>query len=71
MILTEPSVEYSEQIRAYRQAFIESGESMDGTGGLREFDDPQDWIDFLDRHKDPQTIPAGRVPATQFIFVRE
>ena len=71
MMLIEPTIEYSEQIRTYRQEFIDSGESMDGTGGLIKFDDPQEWIDFLAKHKDPETIPEGRVSATQLIFVRE
>ena len=71
MLLTEPSMEYIEQIRAYRQAFIDSGDSMDGTGELRKFEDPQEWIGFLARHRDPKTVPEGRVPATQLIFVRE
>ena len=71
MKLIEPTMEYSKQIRAYRQEFLDSGDSMDGTGGLRNFDDPQEWIDFLVRHKDPKTVPEGRVPSTQFIFVRD
>lgn len=44
---------------------------MDGTGGLIKFDDPQEWIGFLAKHKNPETLPEGRVPATQLIFVRE
>ena len=71
MMLIEPTLEYGEQIRAYRQEFIDSGDSMDGTGGLIKFDDPQEWIDFLAKHKNPETLPEGRVPATQLIFVRE
>ena len=71
MKLIEPTMEYDRQIRAYRQEFMESGDSMDGTGGLSKFEDPQEWIDFLAKHRDPKTIPEGRVPATQLIFVRE
>ena len=71
MMLMEPTAEYGEQIRAYRQEFVDSGDSMDGTGGLIKFDDPQEWIDFLAKHKNPETLPEGRVPATQLIFVRE
>ena len=71
MMLIEPTPEYGEQIRAYRQEFVDSGDSMDGTGGLIKFDDPQEWIDFLAKHKNPETLPEGRVPATQLIFVRE
>ena len=71
MVLTEPTTEYSRQIQSYRKEFLECGDSMDGTGDLRQFDDPRDWIDYLDKHKDPQTVPEGRVPSTQFIFIRE
>ena len=71
MMLVEPTMEYGEQIRAYRQEFMDSGDSMDGTGGLSQFDDPQEWIGFLAKHRDPKTLPEGRVPATQLIFVRE
>ncbi len=71
MVLIEPTAEYSRQIQAYRQAFLDSGDSMDGTSGLRKFEDPLEWLDFLAKHKDPKTLPGGRVPATQFIFVRE
>ena len=71
MILMEPAAEYSRQIQAYRQAFLDSGDSMDGTGGLRNFENPSDWLTFLVKHKDPETLPEGRVPATQLIFVRE
>ena len=71
MILIEPTAEYGRQIQAYRQAFMDSGDSMDGTGGLSQFEDPLDWIHFLAKHKDPKTLPEGRVPATQFIYVRE
>ena len=71
MMLMEPTTEYGEQIRAYRQEFMNSGDSMDGTGGLRNFENPSDWLTFLVKHKDPKTLPEGRVPATQLIFVRE
>ncbi|MBR5730603.1 MAG: GNAT family N-acetyltransferase [Firmicutes bacterium] len=71
MILIEPSMEYAEQIRAYRREFIDSGDSMDGTGPLRRCEEPQDWINETARYTDPLTVPEGRVTATQYIFVRE
>ena len=71
MVLIEPTTEYSRQIQSYRKEFLDSGDSMDGTGDLRNFDDPREWIDYVEKHKDPQTVPEGRVPSTQFIFVRE
>ena len=71
MILIEPSAEYSSQIASYRLEFLQSGESMDGTGGLRNFDNPLDWIAYSDSFKDLRTVPEGYVPSTQYIFVRE
>ena len=71
MQLVEPTMAYCEQIRAYRQAFLDSGDSMDGTGGLRNFEDPKGWIAFSISCKNPQTVPQGKVAATQYLFVRE
>ena len=71
MRLIEPAIEYEGQIRAYRQAFLAGGESMDGTGALRRFDRPEDWIRWSDSYKDPLTVPQGRVPSTQYMLVRE
>ena len=71
MKLIEPTTEYCRQIRAYRKEFLDCGDSMDGTHGLREIEDPVKWIEHCVLYKDPLTIPDSRVPATQYIFVRE
>ena len=71
MIFTEPTVEYEEQIRAYRKAFLDCGDSMDGTGALRRTEDPIQWIERCELSKYPETVPDGLVPATQYIYVRE
>ena len=71
MKLTEPTIEYEGQIRAYRKAFLDSGDSMDGTGPLRRMEDPKQWIEYCVMGKDPDKVQEGRVPATQYIFVRE
>ena len=71
MQLIEPTMEYAEQICAYRRAFLDSGDSMDGTGGLRDFEDPACWIALSNSFKDSQTVPEGKVAATQYICVRE
>ena len=71
MKLTEPTMEYEQQIRAYRKEFLDSGDSMDGTSALRKYEEPQAWIAHLNRYHDPETVPPGRVPAIQYLFVRE
>ena len=71
MKLTEPSEEYASRIAAYRQAFLDSGDSMDGCGPLRIMADPLEWIEFSRRLKVPETVPPKLAQATQYMFVRE
>lgn len=71
MKLMEPTAEYEQQIRAYRKEFLDCGDSMDGTGSLRRFEHPQDWIQHSNLCKNASTVPQGLVPATQYLFVRE
>lgn len=71
MKLIEPGMEYADGIRAYRQEFLQSGDSMDGTCGLKKYEDPREWIAFLETMKDPSTVPEPYVPSTQYLFVRE
>ena len=59
------------EIRAYRQAFLDSGDSMDGTGCLRGCEDPAEWLRECALHARWETTPRGRVPATQFVCMRE
>ena len=71
MKLIEPTAEYCRQIQAYRQEFLDCGDSMDGTDGLRRIEDPEKWVDHCRLFHNSENVPEGRVPATQFIFVRE
>ena len=68
--LVIPDLTMAEEIRAYRQAFLDSGDSMDGTGGLRRLENPADWLDENARFMKRETVPDGWVPATQFVYVR-
>lgn len=71
MKLIEPTIEYEQQIRAYRKEFLDCCDSMDGTGALRHTEEPVQWIEHCLMCKDQDTVPDGLVPATQYIFVRE
>lgn len=59
MKLVEPTMEYDQQIQAYRTEYLESGDSMDGGASLRKFDKTKDWLDQLE----PDT--------SQYIYLRE
>ena len=71
MLLIEPSMEYAKDIEAYRQEFLYIEGSMDGCGSLRRCATGAEWIEKSLAGKDPANVPPDRVPATQFIFVRE
>ena len=71
MKLIEPTVEFDKQIREYRKEFFNSGDPLEGASRLVQYDDPRDWIAFLNKLKDPLTVPQGRVQLTQYILVRE
>ena len=66
-----PVSEYAAEIRAYRQEFLDAGDSMDGTGLLRLFEDPVEWLRESEKYLLPETVPADKVQATQFICVRK
>ena len=71
MLLIEPTLEYAKDIEAYRQEFLDIEGSMDGCGSLRRCATGAEWIEKSLQGKDPATVPAHLVPATQFIYVRE
>ena len=69
--LVLPSEEYLSEAAAYRQEFIDAGDSMDGCGPLRRCPDPVDWLCEVRKYLDPATVPEGKVQATQFLLLRE
>lgn len=71
MKLIEPSIEYDGQIQAFRREFLEYEGSMDGCGPLRRFDHTQDWLDYVEKMKRPETVPPGLVTMTLYLYVRE
>lgn len=69
-VLIKPTSEYADQIIDYRQEFLDTGDSMDGTGSLRRIEDPEEYIKVCREYEDPVTVPPHLVPATQLFFVR-
>jgi len=67
MILTVPTMAQLEEVRAYRQEFLDS--PMDGCGTLRATE-PELWIAQLEALSRRETTPPHLVPATQLGFFR-
>lgn len=66
-----PTLSMAKEILAYRQAFLETGDSMDGTGSLRRQTDAAAWLAHSALFTRRETVPEGLVMATQFVYVRE
>lgn len=67
--LVLPTLDYKDEIMNYKREFIENGDSMDGTAGLRNYEIFQEWYDaFCDNLKE-ETVREGLVPATTFLAI--
>ena len=71
LILIKATNLYSEQIMEYRQEFLDSGDSMDGCGPLRRFDNPTKYLKVCADYETPETVPENLVQATQFFCIRK
>lgn len=70
LMLLKPGKEYAEGIFRYRNAFIISGDSMDGTGSLYRMPDPDTWLEQVTDLSRPETTPEDWVTTSQYICVR-
>ena len=68
--LTIPGQEHLDQVWGYRQDCCGADSSMDGCGPLRFNTSPEQWLEDIRRYADPDTVPEGKVQATQFLAVR-
>lgn len=69
--LIKPSLDYDQEIMAFREEFLEHGGSMDGCGELISCETTKEWLEEIDNLAQAETCPDGYVPMTQFICVRE
>ena len=70
LLLVKPNLSYANQIAAYRQEFLDRTGSLDGTGNLRNYPDPVDWLYHVENMTRLETCPPGLVPATNLLCIR-
>ncbi len=71
LLLLRPTEDNIGQYEDYRREFLESGDSMDGTGPMRRFESGRDWLEHVRSYESTETLPEGKVLATQYMLVRE
>lgn len=65
----QPAAAYEAQVMAYRRAFLNRGDEMDGCAGLERCNTYAEWLDFDKRLK--ALYGDGCVPSTVYLAVRE
>jgi predicted acetyltransferase len=67
--LVLPAPEYKEKIMDYKKEFLENGDSLDGTAGLKNAETFEQWYSaFCDNLKE-ETVREGLVPSTTFMAI--
>ncbi|GAA0741844.1 GNAT family N-acetyltransferase [Clostridium oceanicum] len=67
--LVLPTPKYKEKIMDYKREFIENGDSMDGTAGLRDAETFEEWYSAFCYNLKEETVRAGLVPATTYMAI--
>ena len=71
-ILVKPSNEYIDEIRNFRQEFIDRNEFLHGDTGLSNCENPQDWIDKCRLMEHKETLPYPEwAESTQYMLIRK
>lgn len=71
VIFVKPTAEYADEIRSYRQDFLDSGDHMDGCGPLRKFEDPLLYIKECALKSAAETAAEAGGHAEQFLLIRK
>jgi predicted acetyltransferase len=62
-----PSPKYEKEILEYKNEFLENGDSMDGTAGLKDIETFDEWYELLCSNAKGETLMDGFVPATLYM----
>ena len=63
--LVVPTMEYKDQVMAFKAEMLEYGSDFDGCNGLREAETYEEWLDFRGRE-----VKKGRAPSYTWLTVR-
>jgi len=61
------TVKDKEAVLAYKEEFLQHGDSMDGTSMLKDADSFESWYEDLQKNSSEETVAEGWVPASLFL----
>lgn len=71
LALITPSLDYKEQILAYKEEFVQCNDRLHGGARLQEMDNLNDWLEHVRRSSSYETCEEGRTPSSTFLCIRE
>ncbi len=70
--LVKPSTEYAKELMDYRNEFINEGRTaIDGSGGLGDFDNIDEYLNWIEKFGSKETVPQGFVSSTTLLAINE
>ena len=70
-ILIKPDQSLKAEVASYRATFRAAGQKIYGAGLLNELENIDDWFHHNQISEHCETVPEGRVPSEQFVYLRE
>lgn len=67
LILVLPSAAHESAVMDYRHAFLQTGDSMDGTCNLQRYESYAEWLSTVTDNRSEETVRPGLVPATTML----
>jgi predicted acetyltransferase len=70
--LVKPDKNFVEEIRSYKKEFLDAASVLHGAMGLKDYDDPLDWIEYCRLMENRETLPGkDRVESDEYMLIRE
>ena len=66
-----PNLSRSQDAEDFINEFRQSGSSMDGSLGLGRVSGYEEWLEYIEAHKNKDTLPEGHVLTSAYFAVRE
>jgi len=69
--LIKPTMEYAEEVMAFRRALLDTNADFAGCGSLKYCLTAEEWFEKLKKFEKAETCPEGAVPSDSYIAVRQ
>jgi predicted acetyltransferase len=69
--MIKPDERYLDEIRAYRQSFLDAGDEFHGDCALQHFDDPLEWLKYNRSLENHERMESSWITFDQYLYIRK